>query len=58
MIDMPASLAASFKSATTLSLAASIANLLFQGFLNSLLSIVTSIGIILHLFLVKLNYPV
>ena len=58
MADMPASLVSSVKTATTLSLAAVITNLLFQGLLSSLLSIVTSLGIILHMFLTQLNYPV
>ena len=58
MVDLPASLASSVKTVTTLSLAAVVSNLLFQGFLSSLLSIVTSLGIILHMFLVNLNYPV
>ena len=35
-----------------------IGNFLFQGVLNSILSSVTSLGVIFHMFLVKLDYPV
>ncbi len=35
-----------------------IANFVLNGFMNQLLSIIVSLGIILHLFLVCLNYPV
>jgi sterol desaturase/sphingolipid hydroxylase (fatty acid hydroxylase superfamily) len=55
---MPASSASAIQVVTKLILAAVITNSVFQGFLSSLLSIVTSLGIILHMFLVKLNYPV
>lgn len=46
------------KSVNTISSVAVISNAIFQGFLSSLLSIVTSLGTVLHIFLVRLNYPV
>ncbi len=44
--------------ATAVALGSIIMNILFKGLINSLLSIISSLGIIMHLFLVPLNYPV
>ena len=55
---MPSFLTTLVKVVTTVSSVAVVSNNVFQGFLSSLLSIVSSLGVVLHMFLVRLNYPV
>ena len=55
---MPLFLTTLVKVVTIISSVGLVSNNVFQGFLSSLLSIVSSLGVILHMFLVRLNYPV
>jgi hypothetical protein len=56
---MSATAQASVKQGSTyIALGSAVMNILMNGLLNSLLSIISSLSIILHMFLVTLNYPV
>jgi hypothetical protein len=43
---------------TYVALGSAVVNFLLNGLLSALLSIISSLGIIVHMFLVSLNYPV
>jgi hypothetical protein len=56
---MSAATQATMKQGSTyVALGSAVMNFALNGLLNSLLSIISSLGIILHLFLVTLEYPV
>lgn len=55
---MPASLGSTVQGVTYVALASVIVNVILNGVLSSLLGIIASLGIILHMFLLQLNYPV